>query len=138
MKKILALLLAASFLAAPFNLYADDNDGETPPPPPPPPIQIPIGPTTPPPNNPDPGEINPCSLSPISGQCANGEIEIIFGADFGTVSITAVNNTTGDMWYCTGESSDGLVVLPIDPLSGSYTVTIETQTAGIFVGEFYL
>lgn len=134
MKKILALLLAASFLVAPFNLYADDNDGETPPPPPPPqPPKIFI-----PKPNPDGGEINPCSLSPISGQCANGEIEIIFGADFGTVSITAVNNTTGDMWYCTGESSDGLVVLPIDPLSGSYTVTIETQTAGIFVGEFYL
>ena len=134
MKKILALLLAASFLAAPFNLYADDNDGETPPPPPPPqPPKIFI-----PKPNPDGGEINPCSLSPIIGQCATGEIEIIFGADFGAVSITAVNNTTGDMWYCTGESSDGLVVLPIDPLSGSYTVTIETQTAGIFVGEFYL
>ncbi|MBQ2418018.1 MAG: hypothetical protein II282_07495, partial [Alistipes sp.] len=94
MKKILALLLAASFLAAPFNLYADDNEGETPPPPPPP-----QPPTFIPKPNPDGGEINPCSLSPISGQCANGEIEIIFGADFGTVSITAVNidNFTNDI-----------------------------------------
>ena len=138
MKKILALLLAAGFLAAPFNLYADDNEGETPPPPPPPPIQIPIGPITPPPNNPDPGEIRPCSLSPISGQCANGEIEIIFGADFGTVSITAVNNTTGDMWYCTGESRDDVVSLPIDTQRGSYVVTIETEYAGKFVGYFAL
>ena len=137
MKKLLVLLLAASFLTAPFNLYADESDGETPPPPPPP-VQIPIGPITPPPSSPDPGEINPCALSPIDGLCVNGNVELFFYQDLGLVAVTVVNNATGDMWYCAGESRDGVASLPIDTQRGSYVVTIETEYAGKFVGYFAL
>ena len=126
MKKIFTLLLLASLLTAPFVTYADDDD-------PPKPIVV-----NPLPGNPEPGKINPRSLSAVSGWCANGTIQLYFSQDMGLVSVTVTNITTGNVWYSDAESSDGVVIIAFEPTPGNYTVTIETQTSGTYYGEFAL
>ena len=165
MKKILASLFVATCLLVSFNAYANDdntgsgsgsgngseneggngnenggNTGSG--------TDVPSGggpiilqPINPPGiNNPDPGNLGggPRTLSPIDGLCVNGNVELFFYQDLGLVAVTVVNNATGDMWYCTGESRDGVVSLPIDTQRGNYVVTIETEYAGKFVGYFAL
>ena len=127
MKKILTFLFAA-FLIAPFCVYANDGD----------PIKIPIGPGPGGNGGSDDGKVNPRSLAVVEGWCANDSVQLNFACDMGVVAVTLVNTTTGSMWCCTAESREGFVVVPFSGESGDYTITIETQTAGIFVGEFYL
>ena len=129
MKKLF-IALAFTLLITPFNTYADDG-GDIPPA-----IPIPIGPGGS--SNPDPGKINPRSLSAISGWCANDTVQLFFAQDMGTVFVTVINTTTGDMWYCNAESSDGVAIIDIEPIAGCYTITIETQTSGTYYGEFML
>lgn len=151
MKKFFTLLLFASLMTAP-NVFADGDDNNTggnnggndsgnnggdTQTPPTPPEKIPISPN-PFPGNPDPGKLGPRSLSAISGWCANDTIQLFFAQDMGTVFVTVINTTTGDMWYCNAESSDGVVVIEFEPTPGNYTITIETQTAGTYYGEFAL
>lgn len=156
MKKFFTLLLLASLMTAP-NVFADGDDnntggnnggnnsgndsgnngGDTQTPPTPPsdgPITFnPIDP-----GNPDPGKIKPRSLSAISGWCANDTIQLFFAQDMGTVFVTVINTTTGDMWYCNAESSDGVAIIDIESIAGCYTITIETQTSGTYYGAFSL
>ena len=134
MKKYLLLLAAGLLLTTP-NVFAEDENEETPPPPPPPPlVNIPLNPPYP-----SGGEIqHPRSLAPISGVYTGGVVELYFAVDVGLVSVTVANTTTGEMWFETADSSDGVVTTAIAPSVGSYLVTIETQTAGTFVGEFVL
>ena len=156
MKKFFTLLLFASLMTAP-NVFADGDDnntggnnggnnsgndggnngGDTQTPPTPPsdgPITFnPLDPT-----NPDPGKIKPRSLSAVSGWCANGTIQLYFSQDMGLVSVTVTNITTGNVWYSDAESSDGVIFIDIEPIAGCYTITIETQTAGAYYGEFML
>ena len=129
MKKLF-IALAFTLLITPFNTYADDG-GDIPPA-----IPIPIGPGGS--SNPDPGKINPRSLSAINGVCANNTIQLCFAQDMGTVLITVVNTSLGETWYCSAESSNGVVVIEFEPTPGNYTITIETQTAGTYYGEFML
>lgn len=126
MKKFFTLLLLASLLTAPFVTYADDDD-------PPKPIVV-----NPLPGNPDPGKLGPRSLSAINGWCANSTIQLYFSQDMGLVSVTVTNITTGNVWYSDAESSDGVIFIDIEPIAGCYTITIETQTAGAYYGEFML
>ena len=130
MKKIFTLLLLASLLTAPFVTYADDGGEDIPP------EKIPIGPGPIP--NPEPGKLEPRSLSAINGWCANGTIQLYFSQDMGLVSVTVTNITTGNVWYSDAESSDGVVIIDFEPTPGNYTVTIETQTSGTYYGEFAL
>ncbi len=37
-----------------------------------------------------------------------------------------------------GESCEGVIDMPIGYQRGEYAITIETQNAGVFVGNFYL
>lgn len=137
MKKYLLLLMAGLILTAP-NVFAEDDE-EIPQDPPEttdPPIKIPINKPAPKPNDDD--SFNPRSLTPISGMYINGVVELSFAANMGAVSVTVVNTTNGNMWFETGDSSDGVIATTITPSAGSYLVTIETQTAGTFVGEFVL
>lgn len=158
MKKFFTFLLLAGILVTP-NVFADENDGNnngnsggnnnentggdnngdnngnndgntTPPGGP-----ISIGPMNP---TPDPGKINPRSLSAVSGWCANGTIQLYFSQDMGLVSVTVTNITTGNVWYSDAESSDGVIFIDIEPIAGCYTITIETQTSGTYYGEFML
>ena len=151
MKKFFTLLLFASLMTAP-NVFADggdnntggnnggndsgNNGGDTQTPPTPP-EKIPISPN-PLPGNPDPGKLGPRSLSAINGWCANGTIQLYFSQDMGLVSVTVTNITTGNVWYSDAESSDGVIFIDIEPIAGCYTITIETQTAGAYYGEFML
>lgn len=130
MKKIFTLLLWASLLTAPFVTYADDGGEDIPP------EKIPIGPGPIP--NPEPGKLEPRSLSAISGWCTNDTIQLFFAHDMGTVFVTVVNTSLGSLWYCNAESSDGVVIIDFEPTPGNYTVTIETQTSGTYYGEFAL
>ena len=127
MKKILTLIFAV-ILIAPFSIYADDGGGGP----------IPIGPGSDGNGGSDGGKVNPRSLAVVEGWCANDSVQLNFACDMGVVAVTLVNTTTGSMWCCTAESCEGFVVVPFSGESGAYTITIETQTAGIFVGEFYL
>lgn len=158
MKKFFTFLLLAGILVTP-NVSADENDGNnngnsggnnnentggdnngdnngnndgntTPPGGP-----ISIGPMNP---TPDPGKINPCSLAPVEGWYENGCVEIFFSRNMGVAFVTVTNTTTGDMWYCNAESSDGVAIIDIEPIAGCYTITIETQTSGTYYGEFML
>ncbi len=141
MKKFFTLLLLAGIVATP-NVFADEEIPQTPPPPPTPtptptptPIPIPFDPL-----DPEPGDIKerPRSLSAVSGCCANGTIQLYFAQDMGLVSVTVTNITTGNVWYSDAESSDGVIFIDIEPIAGCYTITIETQTAGAYYGEFML
>lgn len=151
MKKFFTLLLFASLMTAP-NVFADGDDNNTggnnggndggnnggdTQTPPTPPEKIPISPN-PLPGNPDPGQLGPRSLSAVSGWCANGTIQLYFAQDMGLVSVTVTNITTGNVWYSDAESSDGVIFIDIEPIAGCYTITIETQTAGAYYGEFML
>lgn len=139
MKKFFTLLLLAGIVATP-NVFADEEIPQTPPPPPTPtptptPIPIPFDPL-----DPEPGDVKerPRSLSAVSGWCANGTIQLYFAQDMGLVSVTVTNITTGNVWYSDAESSDGVIFIDIEPIAGCYTITIETQTAGAYYGEFML
>lgn len=135
MKKLFSLLASSLFMASPFVAFAD-NDGQTPPPPPPPPKdEIVFGKPLP---DPDPGKIHPRGLVPISGLYADGVLMIDFAVDFGSVSVTIVNTTTGEMWFESGDSASGTISIAVAPLSGNYLVTVETQTDGVYIGEFIL
>ena len=56
----------------------------------------------------------------------------------GKVAVTVFSATTGDMWVGYGDSYEGFVSIPIDAKAGEYSVTIETQNAGVFIGNFRL
>ena len=140
MKRLFLLLLLSLTFACPY-VFAEDE--ELPPPPPPsddpttppavliPPVIIPINPP-----GGDNGN-NPRSLSPISGMYIDGVVELYFIADMGSVSVTVISDT-GDVWYIDGDSRDYLLTIPITPRAGAYTITISTQSAGLFTGKFNL
>ena len=134
MKKYLLLLAAGLLLTVP-NVFAEGDDEEIPQDPPPTDSEeIPIRPIP----QPLPPILIPRSLSPISGMYASGAVELYFAAEVGLVSVTVINISTGEMWFETADSSNGVVSTAITSSAGSYLVTIETQTAGTFVGEFVL
>lgn len=141
MKRLFLLLFAGAILSAPCVFAEDKEDDEeipqTPPPTedttPPPPTNVPINPPIVPPN---PEQLKPRSLSPISGLYVDGVVDIYFMTDMGTVSVTVLCTATGNMWCENGESRDGIISLAIGSAAGAYTVIIETQTAGTFSGQF--
>ena len=96
------------------------------------PVFIPIGAPT---ELPTPGGR---SLSPIYGQYFAGSVELYFAADLGSVAVSVFSVTTGDMWVGYGDSYEGFVSISIDAKAGEYSVTIETQNAGVFIGAFRL
>ena len=146
MKRLFLLLIAGAILSTPC-AFADDDE-EIPQNPPseeegntggaiqttPIPLK-PLSPVPQPTPAPDP---NPRSLSPIYGQYFAGSVELYFAADLGSVAVTVFSVTTGDMWVGYGDSYEGFISIPIDAKAGEYSVTIETQNAGVFIGNFYL
>lgn len=133
MKKFILFFVSILFVASPFVALADDD--EQTPPPPPPQEEIVFGKPLP---NPDPGKINPRGLAPISGLYADGVLMIDFAENLGNVSVTVVNTTTGDMWFESDDSALGTISIAITPYPGNYFVTVETQTDGVYIGEFIL
>lgn len=144
MKRNLLLLLVATLFATislPAYAEEEDDDNQSPSTPPadtqtPPkpivfdkPIQFP---------DPDPGKINPRGLAPISGLYADGVLMIDFAENLGNVSVTVVNTTTGEMWFESDDSALGTISIAITPYPGNYFVTVETQTDGVYIGEFIL
>ena len=117
----------------PVSYVCAEDDEEVPPPPPPTeePKPLPFNPLPIPPST-----LEPRSLSPISGIYVYGVVELYFAADVGSVSVTVFSSTTGNMWSEESESCDGLILVNIGRAPGSYIVTIDTETAGSFVGQF--
>lgn len=148
MKRLFLLLFSATVMFAPY-VFAEDNnnnngngDDEIPQLPPMDyPLPVPLRPGTqlplPPIDEPE-IEPEPRSLSPISGIYVDGVVELYFAADVGSVSVTVSSSTTGNMWSEESESCDGLILVNIGHAPGSYVVTINTETAGSFVGQFTL
>lgn len=132
MKKFILFFVSILFVASPFVALADDDEQT---PPSPPQEEIVFGKPLP---NPYPGKINPRGLAPISGLYADGVLMIDFAVDFGSVSVTIVNTTTGEMWFESDDSALGTISIAITPHSGNYFVTVETQTDGVYIGEFIL
>ena len=126
-RNLLLLLVATLFATISLPAYADGNDSE--------PKPIPFNPPLP---NPYPGKINPRSLAPISGLYADGVLMIDFAENLGNVSVTVVNTTTGEMWFESDDSALGTISIAITPHPGNYFVTVETQTDGVYIGEFIL
>ena len=143
MKRLLLLLTIGVVLLTPC-VYAEDEEIPQSPPPtgdskpsPPPIVYIPIpGPTPPPDSDPDPEDPKPRIPSPISGVYANGVVDIFFAADLGSVTVTVTSIATGTMWTEDADSCDGVVSVNIGRAPGSYTINIDTETAGSFVGQF--
>ena len=144
MKRLFLLLVMGLTLTAPC-AFADDDE-EIPQNPPssnedddenPPatnnPDYKPFLPAPVPPSIPTP---KPRSLSPIYGQYFAGSVELYFAVDLGSVAVTVFSTTTGDMWVGYGDSCEGFVSIPIGAKAGEYSVTIETQNAGVFIGNF--
>lgn len=126
-RNLLLLFVATLFATISLPAYAEGDDS--------PPRPIPLNPPQP---NPDPGKIHPRGLVPISGLYVDGVLMIDFAVDFGSVSVTIVNTTTGEMWFESGDSASGTISIAVAPLSGNYLVTVETQTDGVYIGEFIL
>ena len=142
MKRLFLLLLSATVMFAPY-VFAEDNnnnngngDDEIPQTPPSTDVPNPIGTPLPFEPIPNPGQLEPRSLSPISGIYVDGVVELYFAADVGSVSVTVSSSTTGNMWSEESESCDGLILVNIGHAPGSYVVNIDTETAGSFVGQF--
>lgn len=136
MKKLFLLLVLSLFVASPFVAFADDDE-QTPPPPPPPQEEIVFGKPLP---NPDSGKINPESLiyGSITGEYCDGCVWLNFEHNFGTVDVTIVNVESGRAWFSSTDSSVGSMCIAIGLSTGLYTVTVETQTDGVYIGEFTL
>lgn len=139
MKRLFLLLLAGVVLSIPCVFAEDDeeipqappsSDNESPHPSEGLPTNLPIEPI------PNPEQLKPRSLSPISGIYVDGVVELYFAADVGSVSVTVSSSTTGNMWSEESESCDGLILVNIGRAPGSYVVNIDTETAGSFVGQF--
>ena len=68
-----------------------------------------------------------------------GTIYISTSAEFSSISITVMNESTGQVWSITTDISDGMGEICIfDGGTGSYTVEILTEYGECFTGSFRL
>ena len=76
---------------------------------------------------------------PFIAYYQNGTIYISSSAEFSSITVDVVNETTGQVWNSTTDISDGMGEICIsDDDAGSYTVEIMTEFGECFTGNFRL
>ena len=78
-------------------------------------------------------------LVPFAAYYQGGTIYISTSAEFSSITVDVVNETTGQVWNSTTDISDGMSEISITNAgSGSYRVEIITEYGECFVGSFHL
>ncbi len=76
---------------------------------------------------------------PFTAYYQGGIIYISTSAEFSSITVDVVNETTGQVWNSTTDISDGMGEICIfDCCAGSYTVEIMTEYGECFTGSFIL
>lgn len=76
---------------------------------------------------------------PFIAYYQNGTIYISSSAEFSSITVDVVNETTGQVWNATTDISDGMGEICIsDGGAGSYTIEILTEYGECFTGNFRL
>ncbi|MBO5679080.1 MAG: DUF3244 domain-containing protein [Bacteroidaceae bacterium] len=76
---------------------------------------------------------------PFTAYYQGGIIYISTSAEFSSITVDVVNETTGQVWNSTMDISDGMGEISIaNGDSGSYSVEIITEYGECFVGDFEL
>lgn len=76
---------------------------------------------------------------PITAYYRGGTIYINTSAEFSSIAVSVVNETTGQVWNSTTEISDGMGEICISGGgAGSYSVEIITEYGECFTGNFRL
>ena len=129
MKHTFQWLLAAVclFVVGNAQVMADDEEVKT----------VPIPLTTG--NVPTGDDARNGGVVPFAAYYQNGAIYISTSAEFSSITVDVVNETTGQVWNSTTDISDGMGEISIsDGGVGSYTVVIVTEYRECFVGGFEL
>lgn len=75
---------------------------------------------------------------PFIAYYQNGTIYISSSAEFSSITVDVVNETTGQVWNATTDISDGMGEICITSGAGSYSVEIVTEYGDSFVGTLNL
>ena len=76
---------------------------------------------------------------PFTAYYQGGIIYISTSAEFSSITVDVVNETTGQVWNSTTDTSDGMGEISIaNGDSGSYSVEIVTEYGECFTGNFRL
>ena len=79
------------------------------------------------------------SVVPFAAYYQNGTIYVSTSAEFSSITVDVVNETTGQVWNSTTDISDGMGEISIsDGGVGSYTIEIVTEYGECFTGNFRL
>ncbi len=76
--------------------------------------------------------------SDIMAYYQDGAIYLQFAYDMGEVEITVTNETTGEMWQQTDDSAFGSATIATSTDAGNYYITIVTDDASCYSGNFSL
>ncbi len=76
--------------------------------------------------------------SDIAAYYQDGAIYLQFAYDMGEVEITVTNETTGEMWQQTEDSAFGSTSIATSTDAGNYYITIVTDDASCYSGNFSL
>ena len=68
----------------------------------------------------------------------SGVVYLQFAYDMGEVEITVTNETTGEMWQQTEDTAFGSVSITTSTSAGDYYITIVTDDASCYSGNFSL
>ena len=76
---------------------------------------------------------------PFAAYYQNGAIYVSTSAEFSSITVDVVNETTGQVWNSTTDISDGMGEISITSGGvGSYTLTLVTAYGDCFTGYFNL
>ena len=129
MKHTFQWLLAAVclFVVGNAQVMADDEEVKT----------VPIPLTTG--NVPTGDDARNGGLVPFAAYYQNGAIYISTSAEFSSIAVSVVNETTNQVWNSTTDISDGMGEINIsDGGVGNYSVEIVTEYGECFTGNFRL
>lgn len=76
--------------------------------------------------------------SDITAFYQDGVIYLQFAYDMGEVEIAVTNETTGEMWQQTEDSAFGSISIASSTDAGNYYITIVTDDASCYSGNFSL
>ena len=76
--------------------------------------------------------------SDIMAYYQDGVIYLQFAYDMGEVEITVINETTGEMWQQTEDTTFGSALITTSTSAGNYYITIVTPDDCYYTGDFSL
>ena len=76
--------------------------------------------------------------SDIMAYYQDGVIYLQFAYDMGEVEISVINETTGEMWQQTEDTTFGSALITTSTSAGNYYITIVTDDGSSYSGSFSL